>query len=70
MTYAVHQNSKLMFYNINGLIVVLVSKLFQNYDFSPLRKILQNWPLSFATVAVLAPKGKKIIIKNNTWHIA
>jgi len=40
---------------------------FPKLRFWPLRKKLQNNPLSFATVAVLAPQGKKIKIKN-TWH--
>jgi len=37
--------------------------------FWPLRKKLQNGPLSFASVAVLAPQGKKNKIKNNTWQL-
>ena len=31
----------------------------------PKKKKLQNCPISFATVAVLAPKGQK----NNMWHL-
>ena len=34
---------------------------FLKLRFWPLRKIIQNSPLSFATVAVLAPQGKKKI---------
>jgi len=40
---------------------------FSKLRFWPPKKKLQNSPLSFATVAVLAPQDKKI--KNNTWHL-
>ena len=35
----------------------------------PKKKKLQNRPLSFATVAALAPQGKNKNKKNNTWHL-
>jgi len=38
------------------LIAVLASQLSQSCNFGPLRKKLQNRPLSFASVTVLAPK--------------
>jgi len=46
-----------------GLIAVLTPWLSQSCDFGPLRKKLQNDPLSFAFVTVLAPQDKNKIKK-------
>ena len=54
MTY-----SKTLYIYIYGLIAVLTLKLSQSCDFGTLRKKLQNGPLNFASVVVLAPQNQK-----------